>query len=247
MSSTCDLTEARIRRFLGQGLGAEEREALREHLSGCESCREGYRTAVETTAALGAARREERVTVARALSRERWRPSRLMTAAASGRHRRPGQGFRTLVYPCLIAALLFSLSRSLEPQGARLHVETGTVRAGASSVEDVARLRQGSIIRTEAGSRARLDGGQGRAILQSDSSVLVERTRSLRLRLVSGCVNLEGPSVVVVPGRVLELDEGGKAKAWLSPSGLAVEMLDGDGRISSPLGTRELSVGAVYP
>lgn len=238
----CEDAEKAIRRFLACPLvGADERR-LRQHLAGCEDCRDLYQHAVHTAASVGRELREERLALERFA-----RHTELQRLAFDAPTRTRGMHLlRVLVYPAFFCFLMIQIGNlTLRADGLRLALVQGSVIAGTRELDQpgtATEVRQGQICSTAADGSARIEAEDSVAVLAADTHVLIERVKPLRLRLRAGSLHVTGDARVSSAWGVVELDEG-EADIVLTGGQLRVLCVDGRVVFTGPEGKRALEPG----
>ncbi len=108
---SCKACTALIARFVEGGMLSVQREAMLEHVRGCDSCAEAYGQSLRSAASLGRVRRERRL---KEQAKVRRRSNREMALSATGGGRSKSRAYqlRLILLPALFALLVIQFNRS---------------------------------------------------------------------------------------------------------------------------------------
>ena len=178
----CAQARALIERFAESTLAAEDSQAMRAHLVGCEVCAARYRETIESVGRSAAAAREVR----ERKQAEAERAQRVHDTVA-GQVREPRKHrnwrLRTILLPAFFASLMIMVFRSQAPKPAfRVDSAIGEIevtgRPLASYGEHEVVLRRGARCITGANSSVRLDTEDCTLALGELSEVMIVRLRT---------------------------------------------------------------------
>lgn len=210
------------------GRGASLRPEARAHLEGCDACRERYRSAVHSAAALARSRGDafERTVVG---ARSTSRPMRvskkivglLVLAAGFSLWMMPGRA-RTIVTPL------------------RGEIRVGEHHRvfGEAAVE--ARAGMGASTGDEAA--ASIEHGPSRVVAEAATAWSFEAGDGLALRLFEGVFEVDGPARVLTAFGAFA-SRGGSARIELRGAQLTIDVRGSGARFESALLSRDLVAG----
>ncbi|QDU67742.1 FecR domain-containing protein [Engelhardtia mirabilis] len=237
---TCVQAEGLIERLAFGGLPGPIATLLRQHLSGCASCKSEYRGRMETQARLG---RQVRESHRGAISVEHGGlgPERQEPRIRPKSLRR----FAMFVVP---AALFFFATRlssdwNFEPPLTAHWVEgTSWIGGHALDADSVSvKLVRSDLILTEPGARCRIEAGSFDLSIDPGARLLVISSLTRRVRLEEGQVELEGRATLETPLGMVEVFDG-EAQITLDGGGLEVLARSGDVVLVDARGRRALPV-----
>lgn len=240
----CD-EAARLTRIFTKGkLVRSEMRRLRSHMTHCAPCRESYREAVETTASLS------RFTVEERERQQVERHKRSLHAKVFGSRKPKGSRFpfrlRLILMPAIFIYLVTQIT-SLGPPPANVEVVDvqGKVTLSGTDIDpEVENLLvlPGRWLTTMANGRVWLDSGECRFQLSSETSVLLERARPLRLRMRHGYASVDGDLSIVTVIGLLKVTQG-KGNVYLTDAGLRVEPESGEWVFLDRRGEHRMELG----
>ncbi len=245
----CEAAKESVAVLLSSGNTLADDPSLREHLKACADCNSLYRellladsrlrrTLVECESQVDSGA-DETAPVRRAIL------SPLAVARAG--FGSPGRGKTTWVV--MLAIICYAVIRlTPDPSGtarAQLIALEGLVQTVGEPLavgEPARELQRGDWVRTPEGARARLTLGTTTVEVAAASVVQVEEPSTLRLRLESGALDINGPLIITSRFGIVEV-EAGHANLSLDSSGLSVESTHGSVRTIDSQGERDLAAG----
>ena len=190
----CSQMRDLARKHLSSSLPGAEVERLRAHLDDCPECKGVWAGMVETTAALGHARREVRdqETKARAMARRQMQEDE--SRGVAGKRSR----LRLFLYPALMAILMWAVTRDFPTLPSVVVTRlAGEVSISGSAVEDApTKLMGGQVVESGPDGRADLVLGDARIRLEPNAAVRLQQRTPLIFDLGSGSIEVTGPLTV---------------------------------------------------
>lgn len=233
------------REFTSGEIEKPELRKLRSHMAFCGECRQTYREAVETTASLS------RFAVEAREQRQIERQRNALHAKVYGEKEKPKRRrfpfrLRLILMPAFFIYLVTQITQ-LGPPPARVELigTEGTVHLHGKPIEsEVDRLLilPGRWISTMPLAKATLDGRECLFSLGSETEVLLEAARPVRVRVKRGYVKFDGDAVVVTAMGMLDI-KAGKGSLHLSDAGLRLEPESGEWTFVDRRGKRTVPNG----
>jgi len=203
-SAECKRACERITSYLSGTSRVRDHRALHAHLNACSDCNEIYRSAL-----LSAARHGREMRGERELRTTRDQPSERAVPAAALVPRKKRAGMKVFVLAALGIALL---SRAFPAQtGPNVELLAGHASVGDKGLTAdgaSAPLRSGDWLTTEAGSRARIAGGDVSFELGPSSRVRVVDPERAEVRLDAGELWVDGACTVTSEWGWVQVDSG---------------------------------------
>jgi hypothetical protein len=245
-SGDCSARDVRSGEWLrGSGSTASAR-AWRDHLRGCDTCREAFVADVARLSELTRGSHAERVRRQKAQRRAQQRRLALAGAFDGTWNRLRGARLRLLLLPALAIFLVTMLSR---PPGSAhaVHAQAlgGSVwLSGTSLAVDGAprALLRGEGCATGADGAARLGSPQAGVELQGAAQAWLESHAPARFRLGAGRFTLRGDLTATTRWGVIECSDA-LVRALVLPDAVEFELLEGRARCIDRSGERELGRG----
>ena len=239
----CPRAHEALNRFVTGGVTVEEERWLRAHLVICEPCRDRYRESVRSAAALGGARRRERIEETRLRRQEAMR----RRALAVGGQRSRGRffGLRVVALVTAVILVLTWLNPSWNTPQFEVIWESGDVRAAGTLLHEglpESKLVMGDWCLTDVASSARIDTPGGELWLGHDTQLLVEDPKRGRVRLQRGLLEVTGSSVVSSQYGIARIAEG-RARIDLGEGKLEIECMSGSLEWVHSGGSQTLAAG----
>ena len=243
----CEEVPPLISLHIAQQLGREATLQLRAHLARCPACMDLYRGKVETTAALGHQRGEEREK--RMAERQRVaRAAKALGRDAVPEPKRRHFRLRMVLIPALIIYVITQISNLAPPPGKVVLVSAsdGTYidKREPDFTQQDPLVLPGRWLTTERFGKASLDAGACTVDVGGATELLLESARPVRFRLRRGHLDLAGSAHVLTVLGMIEISEG-RGSIVFDSRGLFIEPTSGSWALVGPDGRRELQHGLV--
>ncbi len=242
---SCEQARGRTHDFALGELGPLEVRELRQHILECRPCRDAYKEAIETTAALAhvskeGREQEEAERFKRRVHAERFGPTREIV-----KHRRYYR-LRIALIPAFFIILMINMTGLGEPPARVDIVHTeGTVKLAKQQVVilgDPLLVLPGRWVHTKASSSASLESLSVRVEVGARTDVLLESARPVRMRLRGGLLDVDGDLVIYSVLGILNVTQG-KGRVTLDNDGLLIEVESGEWKLLDRSGENLLAPG----